>query len=170
VVPVEYELFCELPLTGDLTSLVCQVESVGASAKVRTGGVTPGEIPAPEAVLGFLSACATEGVAFKATAGLHHSIRGEQALTSAAEGTRGVLFGYLNVILAATVLWHERPTEEALRLLTLTRTAPLRIEEGGLAWDGIGVTLQEIDQARQEFIRAIGSCSFTEPLAEAPGA
>lgn len=169
-VPDEFELYCELPLSADLTGLVCQVEAVGAAAKVRTGGLTPADIPAPEAVLSFLAACATEGVPFKATAGLHHAMRAERALTTAPDGARAIQFGYLNVVLAATVLWHERPLEEAFRLLTLEASAPLQVEEQRLVWGGLVISRDEIVEARQEFIRAIGACSFTEPLAEAPGA
>lgn len=164
----DYELYCELPLDGDLTALVGQVGAAGAAAKVRTGGVTPRDIPAPESVLAFLAACATEGVPCKATAGLHHALRGDQALTYAPDSPRGTLYGYLNVILAATVLWQERSTEEAYRLLTLGReTAPTQ-DPSAIHWGGISVTRDEIVQARAEFLRAIGSCSFTEPLAEAP--
>ncbi|MDX2123101.1 MAG: hypothetical protein SF070_18835 [Gemmatimonadota bacterium] len=170
VVPEEYDLFCELPLAGDLTTLVCQVRAAGASAKVRTGGLNPAEIPAPEAVLAFLSACATEGVPFKATAGLHHALRGDQPLSYAADAPRGTMHGYCNLLLAATVLWHERPTEEALALLSLTRDQPMLATDERIVWGGIAVSREEISMARAEFAQAIGACSFTEPLEEAPRA
>lgn len=169
-VPEEYDLFCELPLGGDLTTLVCQVRAVGASAKARTGGLTAAEIPAPEAVLAFLSACATEGVAFKATAGLHHALRGDQPFTYAPDAPRGTLHGYCNLLLAAAVLWNERPTEEALILLSLTRDQPMQVTDERIVWGGVAVSREEISMARAEFVQAIGSCSFTEPLDEAPGA
>lgn len=169
-VPEEYDLFCELPLGGDLTTLVCQVRAVGASAKARTGGLTAAEIPAPEAVLAFLSACATEGVAFKATAGLHHALRGDQPLTYAPDAPRGTLHGYCNLLLAAAVLWNERSTEEALTLLSLTRDQPMQVSDERIVWGGVAVSREEISMARAEFVQAIGSCSFTEPLDEAPGA
>jgi len=170
LVPEGLDLFCELPLDAHLARLAEQVRLAGASAKVRTGGITPGEIPAPEAVLGFLAACACEGVACKATAGLHHALRGDQALTYAPGSPRATLFGYLNLVLAAAVLWQERPLEEAHRLLSATREASPVITADGITWAGVSVGTTEVSQARAEFFRAIGSCSFTEPLAEAPRA
>lgn len=169
-VPAEYELYLELPLEGDLTTLVGQLEAVQVAGKIRTGGLTPGDVPSPEAVLAFLTACAAEGVPCKATAGLHHALRGEQPLTYAADSPRAVLFGYLNIVLAATVLWQERPTEEAHRLLTLERSQVPDVSDDAIRWGGITLRRDEIDQARREFLRAVGSCSFVEPLAEAPGA
>lgn len=170
LVPEGLDLFCELPLEADLARLAEQVRLAGAAAKVRTGGVTPGEIPAPEAVLGFLAACACEGIACKATAGLHHALRGDQALTYAHGSPRAVLFGYLNLVLAAAVLWQERPLEEAHRLLLATRDAPPVLTADGITWAGVTMGTAEVTQARVEFFRSIGSCSFIEPLAEAPRA
>lgn len=160
------ELYCELPLTADLPALVGAVRRVGARAKVRTGGVKPPDIPAPEEVLAFLAVCAAERVPFKATAGLHHPVRGLAPLTYVSGSPTATMFGYLNVVLAATVLWQRRPESEALAVLTAEGRASLRFGEDAIEWAGVRVSADEIGRARHEFMLTIGSCSFTEPLGE----
>jgi hypothetical protein len=76
------------------------------------------------------------------------------------------MFGYLNVLLAAAVLWHDRPEEEAGTLLRAEWDGGPRIEEDRVDWAGIRITADEIGRTRREFMLAVGSCSFTEPLTE----
>lgn len=160
------EVYCELPLAADLPALVGAVARVGARAKVRTGGTRAADIPAPHAVLAFLTACAAERLPFKATAGLHHPVRGMAPLTYAAGSPCATMFGYLNLLLAATLLWEGKAESDALALLTSEDRASLRLEPEAIEWAGIRVSAEEIERARREFALAIGSCSFTEPLGE----
>ena len=160
------ELYCELPLTAELPALMATVGRVGARAKIRTGGTRQVDIPAPEAVLAFLTSAAAERVPFKATAGLHHPVRGMAPLTYAAGSACATMFGFLNVLLAATLLWLDRPESEAMVALTAEDRASLRLEQDSIEWAGVRVTADELGRARREFVLAIGSCSFTEPLGE----
>ena len=73
--------FVELPLGEDVRVLLAALKRRGARAKARTGGVVPEAIPDPGDVARFIVACAAAGVPFKATAGLHHPVRSDQALT-----------------------------------------------------------------------------------------
>src|SRR4051794_11667908 len=76
VVTASKPVYCEVAIEQlDL------VADAGSFAKVRTGGITPGAIPSSEALATFIHACARLRLPFKATAGLHHSIRSVQALT-----------------------------------------------------------------------------------------
>jgi hypothetical protein len=162
----DLELFCELPLSADLPSLVAATRRIGARAKIRMGGVKPVDFPAPEAVLAFLTACAAERLACKATAGLHHPVRGPAPLTYDPGSPRATMYGYLNLILAAAVLWHRRPESEAYELLRLPDRESLRISAQEVQWAGIRLSAGEIDTTRRHFMLAIGSCSFTEPMDE----
>ncbi len=72
---------------SDLT-LVKTIRSVGARAKIRTGGITPEAFPQAGHIARFLEACAKSGTPFKATAGLHHPLRGYRSLTYSPKGLR----------------------------------------------------------------------------------
>jgi hypothetical protein len=165
-VPAGFELFYEVPLRGDLRWLLAAVRSVGGRAKLRTGGVTPADIPTADAVLRFLEACAAIRLPFKATAGLHHAVRGEQALTYETGAPRAPLFGFLNVVLAAAALWGGRPRAEALRLLEEEDAAALRLGDGEIVWGFHGFAAEALATARRDFVLSVGSCSFDEPVGE----
>jgi hypothetical protein len=83
---VEPELYFELPLVTQCYLLVEAVAERGAFAKVRCGGEA---IPTTAQLSGFIVACRDKGVAFKATAGLHHAVR------------RDGEHGFLNLLAAA---------------------------------------------------------------------
>jgi hypothetical protein len=166
IMPTGLELFFELPLDATLSVLMEEVGRAGARAKIRTGGVQPAEIPAPAAVLEFLESAARVRVPFKATAGLHHPVRGAAPLTYERTSPRATMHGYLNVILAAALLWAGRPAEDARRLLNAAGRERLEIGEEAIGWEGVTVALLEIVRARREFVLAVGSCSFTEPVEE----
>lgn len=168
-VPPAFGLFYELPLRGDLRWLLAAVRSVGGRVKVRTGGVTPPEIPAPDAVLKFLEGCAAIRLPFKATAGLHHAVRAERALTYERDSARATMFGYLNVLLAAAALWLGRPRPEALRLLESGDAGALALGGDDLQWGASRFTAKEIARVRCEFALSVGSCSFEEPVTEIRG-
>jgi hypothetical protein len=160
------ELYCELPLSADLPSLVSATRRIGARAKIRMGGVKPVDFPAPEAVLAFLASCVAERLPCKATAGLHHPVRGPAPLTYEPGSARATMYGYINLILAAAILWHHRPESEAYELLRLPDRESLKVTSAGVEWGGIKLSPGEIDSTRRHFLLAIGSCSFTEPMDE----
>ena len=70
VVTAPRPVYCEVPVAA-----LDEVKCAGCFAKLRTGGVKPDAIPTVAAVAAFLRACADRGLAFKATAGLHHPVR-----------------------------------------------------------------------------------------------
>ena len=81
------DVFVEVPLDGVLEERLDALAAHGLRAKVRCGGA---EVPTSAQLARFVRACRDRGLPFKATAGLHHSVRsnGEH--------------GFLN-LLAATV-------------------------------------------------------------------
>jgi hypothetical protein len=165
-VPPGLVLVLELPLVRDLPALARAVRAAGAVAKVRTGGVNRGDIPAPADVLRFLAACAGERVPMKATAGLHHAVRAEQPLTYEAGCARATMFGYLNVWLAALALWHGRTPEEARRILEEEDRRAFALGDDAVGCGAVRFSAEEVMAARRDFATAIGSCSVEEPVAE----
>jgi hypothetical protein len=128
-------------------------------AKVRCGGVTADAFPPVEAVAAFMAACRDAGVAFKATAGLHHPIRHVDA------GTGFVMHGFLN-LLAAAVFAHAEGLGEAEIAALLAEEDPDAFSVGpdGLAVHGRFAGADAIAAARRELFVAYGSCSFSEPV------
>jgi hypothetical protein len=165
-VPARLELFLELPLDDRLPTLVAEVGGADARAKIRTGGVNPGDIPSAEAVRRFLDLAASARVPFKATAGLHHPIRASMPLTYESGSPRATMFGYLNLVLAAAARWSGADDQTTRTLLTLEDPSTLTLDDDAVTWDGIRLTREMIAQARRGFVLAMGSCSFTEPLDE----
>lgn len=66
------EVFVELPIDAELEPNRERVPAAGARVKVRCGGE---RTPEPGGLARFVQACAAVGVAFKASAGLHHGVR-----------------------------------------------------------------------------------------------
>lgn len=151
-------VYCEVPLAQ-----LDAVRDAGCFAKLRTGGVTPGAIPDVGAVAEFVRACADRRLAFKATAGLHHPVRAEQALTYETGAPRAVLHGFLNVFVAAALAWHgDRDLEP---VLAETDPAAFRFD-GRARWRDRGLSAEQVRAARAHFVHAFGSCSFEEPVAD----
>ncbi|MEP7012550.1 MAG: hypothetical protein ABJC13_19690 [Acidobacteriota bacterium] len=167
LVPGAQEIYFELPLQApNLDQLLLAIARNGACAKVRTGGLEKKSFPSPDALLTFLTACTEARAPWKATAGLHHALRGNAALTYKPSSPSAKMHGFLNVFLAATALWAGRPQSEALALLSGEGRGDLKIEDDAIAWRGVRLTASEIAEARRSFCRSIGSCSFTEPVGE----
>lgn len=141
----------------------------GARAKIRTGGVTAGAFPSVEVVAEFVAACARAKVGFKATAGLHHAVRGAYRLTYEAESARATMHGFVNVFLAAVLAWRGEDVRALIETLKEEDASAFVFGEESVRWHGFSAGVDEIEAARQEFAISYGSCSFEEPVEEARG-
>jgi len=164
VVGRELECYVEIPTDGDPAPLVRAIAETRACAKVRTGGTTSDAFPTSGDLLRFLSACVAERVPFKATAGLHHPLRGVYALTYEAGSARGTMFGFVNVFLATALL--RAGADEQVALAALEETAPDRVvfDQDGVVWRGHHLTRSQLVAAHELAITSFGSCSFREPI------
>jgi hypothetical protein len=153
--------YFEIPVSEDPKPLA----AMGVRAKIRTGGLTPESFPSCTELAHFLQACAIANVPFKATAGLHHPIRSTHRLTNGTDGPSAMMHGFVNVFLAAALLWH-RGSTEADALATLEETSPdaFRFEENCVSWHGRSMTTSQLSAARRKFAISFGSCSFDEPI------
>lgn len=157
-------VYVEIPVAEDPTALVQAIGTTHLRAKIRTGGVTRDAFPAPAAVLRFLAECVQRQVPFKATAGLHHPLRGEYALTYAPDAERGTMYGFLNVFLAATLLHAGHAPATLLDLLEERDAAAIVADASGISWRGLHASAAQVAQARARFAGSFGSCSFEEPV------
>lgn len=159
-------LYAELPAGADPEAFAQTAAPLGVRLKLRTGGVTADAFPAPAVVLAFLDAAARHGVASKLTAGLHHALRGEYALTYEPGAARGTMFGFVNVLVAAALLRAGHPAAAVGPVLEERDAGAFAFGEDGVAWRGLVADLAAVVAARDGTLVGFGSCAFDEPVAE----
>ena len=165
-IPPGFEVYVEVPLSPDPTPLLDALAARRLHAKVRTGGVTADAIPSAGDIATFLVAVARAGVAFKATAGLHHAIRGRYSLTYAADSPTAVMHGFVNVFIAAALAHVGAPVADLIAALEETEPSAFRFAEADVRWRAHSLTVKQLQDTRSRFARSFGSCSFHEPAAE----
>jgi hypothetical protein len=171
-VPRDLITFVEIPLTSSaaVETLIPMLGARGRRAKLRAGGVTADAFPAPAALVAFLANCIKYGVVAKATAGLHHPLRGAYRLTYAPDAPSGMMYGFLNVFLAAALLALDGAPADAEVLLQESDAEHLTIGEFGITWQGpsqaITFDRAVLQRVRDRVMVSFGSCSFTEPVDE----
>lgn len=152
-------VYCEV--APDNLAELDSIKEAGCYAKIRMGGLKPEAIPAPHLVAAFIIACAERQLSFKATAGLHHPVRAEQALTYEADSPRAMMHGFVNVAMASAFAWRGEHDIQPV----LEETDPFAFTFSDRAhWRDRSLTIEEVHRSRKEFMHSIGSCSFEEPL------
>ena len=159
-------VYVELPLGDALPSLVAAVRDSGMRAKVRTGGVTADAFPDAAALADFIVRCTRAGVAFKATAGLHHPLRSIYPLTYEQGSPAAPMFGYLNVLLAAALAHAGVGAPELTAVLEAGSLDDFRFSADGITWRDVRLSVADVRRVRERGAIAFGSCSFTEPMGE----
>jgi hypothetical protein len=162
----DFEVFFECACRPGVEAAVAAIARHGAMAKVRTGGISPGAFPAPPDLVDFMAACAAAGVAFKATAGLHHALSGQYALTYQPDSPASAMFGFLNVCVAAAVVHAGGPREEALEALGATSASALSFTDSEMRWRGWRFHDEALRSLRVRLFKSFGSCAFGEPVGE----
>jgi hypothetical protein len=159
------QLYAEIPLDRDPTPLLAAVKRAGIRAKMRTGGIVADAVPAPSLVVRFMRACLDANVTFKATAGLHHPLRAEYPLTYDAGAASGVMFGYLNVFLAAAFMANGASDADAVGVLEERDPSAFSFD-GEIRWRGHALSATHARDVRDRVAVSFGSCSFREPVDE----
>jgi hypothetical protein len=134
----------------------------GARAKLRMGGVTAEAVPPAEKVAQFLLACAGERVAWKATAGLHHAVRGVREL--APGGARVAMHGFVNLFLAGALAFFGADEGALVKTLNEEDAAAFKLDDDVIRWHDNALIVDQLAQVRGEFAIGFGSCSFAEPV------
>jgi hypothetical protein len=136
------EVYVEMPADAEVADWIPALAVRGLRAKLRCGGAS---VPTNARVAAFVRACRDHGVAFKATAGLHHPIR------------RDGEHGFLN-LLAAAVLGDEDA------ILADADARSFTIDDGALRWRDRAANASEITRVRRGLFVGFGSCSVREPV------
>ncbi len=163
--PPNLEMWFELPpASPDLPLLLKAVCATGRGAKLRTGSVTADAFPEPAEIARFLRECHRHGVTMKATAGLHHPLRGEYRLTYDAGSARARMFGFLNVVLAAALIHAGGSDADAIAVLDDSDATHFTVAPDAITWRDHRFAAAQLDASRRTLCRSFGSCSFTEPI------
>jgi hypothetical protein len=163
------DVYVEIALDQTLDAMLDALGTGRLRAKIRTGGVTADAFPMADDVVRFLRGCADRNLPFKATAGLHHPLRGSYPLTYDTTAPSGRMFGFLNLFLAAAFMRETTFTNaDALALLDETGPAAFGVQDQTITWRDHLVDLDTIRNTRARFATSFGSCSFREPVDELP--
>lgn len=129
---------------------------VTVGAKLRCGGLELEAVPSIDDLAAFLIAAHQHDVPWKATAGLHHPVRGEH------DG--GMMHGFLNLFIAAIAL-HAGTLEPSRIGTVLAEEDPLAfvVDPAHLACREVRVDAEAVVAARVRCV-SYGSCSFDEPV------
>jgi len=164
LIPATFLRFVEFAASAEPGPFLDAIEAADAFAKLRMGGITAGAFPPAAHVARFLEACIARRVAFKATAGLHHPLRGAYRLTYAPDADRAGMYGYLNLFLAAALLRAGGSEPETHALLMEHEPSAFRITDDAIHWGAHRFSTSALAELRRETALGVGSCSFQEPL------
>ena len=165
-IPRSFTAYFEIPTKGDVSPMVKSLARAGSRAKIRTGGVTPEAFPPAEEIIDFITTCGRERVPFKATAGLHHPIRGDYRLTYEPHSPTAKMYGFLNVFLGATLVYAGETEDTALAVLQEEDPLAFSFSDDAIVWRDKRVDAEQIQASRANFAISFGSCSFREPVDE----
>lgn len=166
--PKTREVYVEVPLDASTPELLDAISDAKLRAKVRTGGVTADAFPPAVEIASFIRACLDRNLPFKATAGLHHPLRGSYRLTYEDSAPAGPMYGYLNVFLAAAFMRDGLSDKDAAELLVETDPTAIVVEEERIRWRNHEISVDTIKTVRARVATSFGSCSFREPVDELP--
>lgn len=155
--------YVEIPLQDDPAPFIAALAAHGGRAKARTGGIAESAIPSARDLARFIVQCTRANVPFKATAGLHHPLRGEFRLTYEPASPTGTMFGFLNVFLAAALARSGATETDVARLLEERDPAIFAFSADEVRWRDRTLSLDALQAARAAAI-SFGSCSFREPV------
>ncbi|MBS0191189.1 MAG: hypothetical protein U0573_15275 [Phycisphaerales bacterium] len=150
---------------GDARGFVAALAGNSCGAKIRTGGILESAFPATQYVAEFMVACRQAEVPFKATAGLHHPVRGSYPLTYEKGAASCTMHGFLNVFVAGCFVFCKAfDAKTAEQVLNESDPKAFICTDQGLTWRNHVLDITEIARAREAFALSVGSCSFDEPV------
>jgi hypothetical protein len=171
-VPAVMQAVFEVPLDTDTAEWLEAVAQSAGVAKARLGGVVADGFPSTCAVAAWLWEAAEADVRLKATAGLHHPLRGEYRTTPEQSSSEVTMHGFLNVLVGALVARRLKGTVDRATgisllddLLRERSAAAFRTQSDRIRWRDTEITADELSRARSVIV-GFGSCSFEEPLAD----
>jgi hypothetical protein len=161
ILGADMTVFYELPVT-ELESLPIlaqfQEKHGFVGVKLRCGGEIPSAFPSVENIAAFIVACRNNGLALKATAGLHHPIRHFDT------SLQCYMHGFLNVFGAGLLAEVHALDAAALEpILADENASDFSFNNDFFAWKDLRISAADIEKYRSKMLISYGSCSFDEP-------
>lgn len=147
----DVEVYVELPRDPRRADLLRSLTGTPFHAKLRTGGVRADLYPDEHELAAAVVACVSAGVAFKATAGLHHAVRNIDPETGFEQ------HGFLNLLLAVDAAQRGATPDEVADLLGERNSDRVAALVAGIA--------ERAGHVRTAF-RSFGTCSIDDPRDE----
>jgi hypothetical protein len=133
-------------------------EVPGALLKIRCGGEKPGAYPTPRQLGCAVAACRDAGLRLKATAGLHHPLRGVRG------GAGVTMHGFLNLFGGGVLAQiHRLADTRVAEIVASEDPRAFWFRAGRFGWGGLSASAAEVARARETLMSSFGSCSFDEP-------
>ncbi len=145
------EAYVELPRDDRRPALLAELVGTPYHAKLRTGGVRADLHPDDDELAAAVVACVSAGVAFKATAGLHHALRNTDPSTGFEQ------HGFLNVLAAVDAAQTGATTGEVAAILAERDSFAVASLVAGL--DGRAGLVRDA-------FRSFGTCNIDDPRDE----
>ena len=165
--PESLTTYFEIAVKENFVDLVSTLAMKHQRAKIRTGGTVRDDFPPSHDIIRFVRTCMAANVPFKATAGLHHPIRCFQPLTYAADGPKGTMHGFLNLLLMTGFARESYRISLLEELMEEEFDEAFAFRENGIAWrTDHFLTAGHIERLRSRGMISFGSCSFDEPVTD----
>jgi hypothetical protein len=87
-----------------------------------------------------------------------------QRCTYQLDSPTALMHGFVNVFLAAALLWHGGSEDAAIATLEERSAGAFHFDNLGVEWHSHRMTVAQLRAAREEFAISFGSCSFEEPV------
>lgn len=169
--PDTINAFLEIEWQTDPDASIAAIQKLNRAnlfAKIRSGGVQAELIPSPEQVARFLIRCAQRNVGLKATAGLHHPLRGNYRLTYEPDAEFGLMHGFVNVFVAACLAFGSKitDTETLAKVIASDSAQDFILDDETIGFQDFKLDQATVAKIRQSSMISFGSCSFDEPSVE----
>jgi hypothetical protein len=95
---------------------------------------------------------------------LHHPVRSCYRLTYREDSPKGMMYGFLNVFLAAAFIGNGMKDDTAVDVLEEQSPEAFRFHDDFVEWRGHRISSDELLTTRTHVAISFGSCSFREPV------
>lgn len=127
--------------------------------KLRTGGITPAQIPTAYHIAQAIRLCAEQQIPLKATAGLHVPVPNDNPEVGAR------LHGFFNIFSCLLLCYSKLLSiTEMEYIITNYSYSDFSFSSTGLTVGNKFISNEKMSELRNSFIKSFGTCSFLEPI------